>query len=92
MSLTKHSLAGNDLIIPGQGEFIRYITAGDRKIADFFLQRWLMNLSQLSLHNGIVVPALQATYCRLDTEAWHAGTTKICRKRRAQESYDLTVQ
>jgi hypothetical protein len=36
MSLTKHSLAGNNLIIPGQGEFIRYIPAEDRKIADFF--------------------------------------------------------
>ena len=36
MSLTKLSLAGNNLIIPGQGEFVSEIPAGDRKIIDLF--------------------------------------------------------
>jgi hypothetical protein len=36
MSLTKPSLAGNNLIIPGQGEFGSDIPAGDGKIDNLF--------------------------------------------------------
>ncbi len=36
MSLTKLSLAGKSLIIPGQGEFVCDIPAGDGKIANLF--------------------------------------------------------
>jgi hypothetical protein len=38
MSLTKLSLAGNNLIISGQGEFGQYIPAGGGKTANLFLQ------------------------------------------------------
>jgi hypothetical protein len=38
MSLTKLSLAGNSLIIPGQGQFSCDIPAGDGKIANLCLQ------------------------------------------------------
>jgi hypothetical protein len=38
MSLTKHSLAGNNLIIPGQGEFCKCMTSqlGMEKSLNFF--------------------------------------------------------
>jgi hypothetical protein len=36
MSLTKHSLAGNNLIIPGQGEFIDTSRLGTGKLQIFF--------------------------------------------------------
>jgi hypothetical protein len=36
MSLTKLSLARNNLLIPGQGEFGSDIPQGDGKIANFF--------------------------------------------------------
>ncbi len=38
MSLTKLSLAGNDLIIPVHGSQVSDITAGDGKTANHFLQ------------------------------------------------------
>jgi len=38
MSLTKLSLAGKNVIIPGQGEFGSDIPAWDRKTANLFLQ------------------------------------------------------
>jgi hypothetical protein len=38
MSLKKLSLAGNNLIIPDQGEFGKDIPAGDGKISNLFLQ------------------------------------------------------
>jgi len=38
MSLTKLPLAGNNSIIPGQGEFGKYIPAEDEKISNLFLQ------------------------------------------------------
>ncbi len=38
MSLTKLSLAGNNLIISGQGQFVHDISVGDGKIANLFLQ------------------------------------------------------
>jgi hypothetical protein len=37
-SLTKLSLAGNNLIIPGQGELVNDIPAWDGKLASLFLQ------------------------------------------------------
>ncbi len=36
MSLTKLSLARNNLIIPGQGELVSDVLAGDRKISNQF--------------------------------------------------------
>ncbi len=36
--LTKLSMEGNNLIIPGQGEFGKWHPAGDGKIANLFLQ------------------------------------------------------
>jgi hypothetical protein len=36
MSLTKLSPAGNNSIFPGQGEFGKYIPAGEGKIANLF--------------------------------------------------------
>ncbi len=38
MSLTKLSLAGNNLTIPGQGEYGSDISVGDGKISNIFLQ------------------------------------------------------
>jgi hypothetical protein len=48
LSLTKLSLAGNYLIIPGQGVF-GDVLAGDGKIVNFFLQGVLYTHSVLNL-------------------------------------------
>ncbi len=54
MSLTKLSLAGNNLIIPGQTEFVRDIPTGDRKTANLFLQCTLTDIhNPVNLLQGI---------------------------------------
>ncbi len=46
MSLTKLSLAGNNLIIPDQGEFGKWHPAGDGKMANLFLQSSLLYVKE----------------------------------------------
>jgi hypothetical protein len=54
MSLTKLSLAGNNSIFPGQGEFVTDIPAGDVKTTNLFLQ--CISFLLCSLADVIILP------------------------------------
>ncbi len=68
MLLDKHYLAGNNLIIPGQGGFGCNIPAGDGKIADLFYSvTSAMNTASVQLYTG-------GKYSQLHDELRHSFT------------------
>jgi hypothetical protein len=64
MSLTKLSLAGNNLIIPGQREFgYSDIPSGDGKTVHLFLQCTFFTFDQISIVKNLVYECFYFTTC-----------------------------
>ncbi len=62
MSLIKLSLAGNNEIITGQGEFVSYIPAGEGKIDNLFYSIDKSDPDSRRLFESIFFPAVVRQY------------------------------